>query len=83
MTDIQWLTVVVILTLFAFIGVPLLEGFVRIRDFKAQIDGKKPQRTLDENSAAPLPRQPKGSPEFEGVKWIAELKSKQNFFGPK
>ncbi len=85
MTGRDWLIAVIVLTVVAAVGVPLLGSVIRSRDFQAQVSGKKPVRDFDEKrdrvDAAQDPAQKQ--PELESAKVIAELKSKQNILGPK
>ena len=78
----EWLYIVIAACLIIGVGVPLMGSLIRSRDFKAQIRGKKPFRTLDTKQNRH--RDALGEQaNYESEKYIAELKSKQNFFGYK
>ena len=81
MTAKGWLYLVLALVLAAGIGGPLLAQWLRERDFRAQVSGKKPMRRADEDSPILQREAAPKDPDAEGQKWIAELKSKQNFWG--
>ena len=85
MTGKEWLILTIVLTLAAGVGGPLLARFLRARDFKAQVSGKKPERKLGgERVPAEAAQAPDRTRiELESAKTVAEMKSKQNFFGPK
>lgn len=85
MTGKDWLIVVIVLALVVGTGVPLLGSYLRSRDFKAQAEGKKPIRSVDEvrgrvDAAQDLGRK---QADYESMKTVAEMKSKQNLAGPK
>lgn len=81
MTGAGWLALALGLALGVGVGVPLLGDFLRKRDFKRQITGKRPERRADDNVRAEEP--PQAPTEADAMKYIAELKSKQNVWGGK
>lgn len=83
MTGKEWLIVVIVLAAVVGVGVPLIESMVRARDFRAQVNGRKPVRRLDERQEKVPNEVPKKQLGSESEKYIAELKSKQNLLGPK
>ena len=83
MTGGEWLIVIAALALVAGVGIPLLARFIRKKDFDAQVSGKKPTRQLRENDRPVTNENDSSRAEYEKLKYEAELKSKQNAFGPK
>lgn len=76
MSAIAWIIVIVVL----LIAVPVVFSLLRQRDFRRQVEGKRPLRTLKENEPAPSGEKPALSPEMEAEKTICEMKSKSNCF---
>lgn len=85
MTDKEWLIIVIALGIGLSIGIPLLGSILQLRDFRAQISGKKPVRKINHNfdSNAVVRDMTQKKSDYESMKTIAELKSKQNILGPK
>ena len=82
-TGKEWLILTIVLALAAGVGVPLAGSFLRARDFKAQVSGKKPTRKIDgeqiPDTAAQAPDRTRL--ELESLKTVAEMKSRH--VGPK
>lgn len=66
------------------IGIPLAGSFMRDRDFKRQVEGKRPERKFEQGSAAiGAGKMSETERKMQTESNMAWLKSKQNLFGPK
>ena len=74
-----WLLVLVLLVVFA----PLLTDWLRRRDFRRQVSGKRPTRKAPKEASANFDPSRKSDPELESQKELVRMKSRQNSLGPK
>lgn len=75
MTALQWL----ILIFAVFVLSPVVLEMYRNWDYRRQVAGRRPPRKF---RGTKMQSQNQPNPRMEAEKYIAELKARQNFFGP-
>ena len=77
MSDLGWVLLIVAL----LIAVPLVGYGLRKRDFRRQVDGKRPERKFPENAAVPGKKAENPAAEAEAA--VARMKCGQNAMSAK
>lgn len=77
MSDLGWVLLIVAL----LIAVPLVGYGLRKRDFRRQVDGKRPERRFPENAAVPGKKSENPAAEAEAA--VARMKCGQNAMSAK
>jgi hypothetical protein len=77
MSDLGWVLLIVVL----LIAVPLVGYGLRKRDFRRQVDGKRPERKFPENAAVPGKKSENPAAEAEAA--VARMKCGQNAMSAK
>jgi hypothetical protein len=77
MSDLGWVLLIVAL----LIAVPLVGYGLRKRDFRRQVDGKRPERKFPENAAVPGKKSENPAAEAEAA--VARMKCGQNAMSAK
>ena len=77
MSDLGWALLIVVL----LIAVPLVGYGLRKRDFRRQVDGKRPERKFPENAAVPGKKSENPAAEAEAA--VARMKCGQNAMSAK
>ena len=77
MSDLGWALLIVVL----LIAVPLVGYGLRKRDFRRQVDGKRPERRFPENAAVPGKKSENPAAEAEAA--VARMKCGQNAMSAK
>lgn len=77
-----YLILTLVIAAAVFILAPIVLRMIQDRDFKRQVEGKKPMRELGENESIPQDEQPI-NPAAEAEAARARATSMQNLMGPK
>lgn len=77
-----YLILTLVIAAAVFILAPIVLRMIQDRDFKRQVEGKKPMRELGENESIPQEEQPI-NPAAEAEAARARATSMQNLMGPK
>lgn len=77
-----YLILTLVIAAAVFILAPIVLRMIQDRDFKRQVEGKKPLRELGENESIPQEEQPI-NPAAEAEAARARATSMQNLMGPK
>ncbi len=83
MTLGTYILIFVVIAAVIGIGIPLIGSFLREKDFKDQVSGRKPERKADPNRPISYGDKKKHNTQMEIDAQVAKTKSFQNLMGPK